>query len=72
MQTEFSLERDTDIEIHKQGAIKLLCKPFATHEKGLPEWVKNSAGAYDRAATPVGERLIVLLLGGDPLWHDHY
>lgn len=44
----FQIQPDTRIEIDEPGAIELLCRPFAKHDKGLPEWVKNAAGAYDR------------------------
>jgi len=60
-ETPFRMQPDRRIEIDEPGAIELLCKPFAKHEKGLPEWVKNAAGAYDRAGAPLDRRVIVLL-----------
>lgn len=57
----FQIQPDTRIEIDEPGAIELLCRPFAKHDKGLPEWVKNAAGAYDRFGAVLGNRVIVLL-----------
>jgi hypothetical protein len=39
---------DANLRVHEEGAIKLICKPFQSHENGMPEWVKNSADAYAR------------------------
>src|SRR5213593_4046495 len=52
---------DDDIRVHEEGAIKLICKAFQSHESGLPEWLKNSADAYAREDAPVDKRVIVLL-----------
>src|SRR2546430_16107949 len=51
---------DDDIRVHEEGAIKLICKAFQSHESGLPEWLKNSADAYARANAPEGKRIIVV------------
>jgi hypothetical protein len=53
---------DEDIKVHTENAIRLICKPFQSHESGLPEWPKNSADEYARTDTPEDERLIVLIM----------
>jgi Bacterial Ig-like domain (group 2) len=52
---------DADVRVHEEGAIKLICKPFQSHENGMPEWVKNSADAYARANTAEAGRVIVII-----------
>ena len=39
-------------KVHRQGVIRQLCRPFLSHENGLPEWVKNSAAAYSASWMP--------------------
>ena len=34
---------------------------FTSWRNGLPEWIKNSSDAYERAAKPIDERVIVLV-----------
>lgn len=53
---------DDDIPVHEEGAINLICKPFQSHENGLPEWIKNAADEYARSNTPLNERVILLIL----------
>ncbi|HUA76016.1 MAG TPA: hypothetical protein VL988_14785 [Solirubrobacteraceae bacterium] len=62
---------DDDLKLHSENAINLICKPFQSHESGLPEWPKNGADEYTRSHAPASERAIVLLLqngrsGGPP------
>jgi Bacterial Ig-like domain (group 2) len=62
---------DDDLKLHSENAINLICKPFQSHESGLPEWPKNAADEYKRSHAPESERVIVLLLqngrsGGPP------
>ncbi|MBZ5566593.1 MAG: Ig-like domain-containing protein [Acidobacteriia bacterium] len=52
---------DADLRVHEEGAIKLICKPFQSHENGMPEWVKNGADAYARENTPESGRVIVII-----------
>jgi hypothetical protein len=52
---------DVDIKVHEEGAIKLICKPFQSHENGIPEWVKNSADEYARRDVGPERRVIVLI-----------
>src|SRR5437899_7716890 len=52
---------DVDIKVHEEGAIKLICKAFQSHESGLPEWLKNSADEYARENAPEDKRAIVVL-----------
>ena len=52
---------DQDIKVHEEGAIKLICKAFQSHETGLPEWLKNSADEYARENAPEDKRAIVVL-----------
>jgi len=58
---DFKYTPDDEIPIHREGAIKQLCRPFLSHENGLPEWVKNSAAAYLRDGRGPGERVVVVL-----------
>jgi hypothetical protein len=53
---------DDDVKLHSDNAINLICKPFQSHEAGLPEWPKNAADEYARTGAPEDERVIVLLL----------
>src|SRR5215211_2305799 len=53
---------DDDLKLHNENAIKLICKPFQSHETGYPEWPKNAADEYARTDAPEEERVIVLLL----------
>lgn len=53
---------DDDLKLHSENAIKLICKPFQSHETGYPEWPKNAADEYARTDAPEEERVIVLLL----------
>ncbi len=52
--------RDPEAKIHEEGAIKLICAAFRSHEAGLPEWIKNSSDAYARIDAPSEERNIVI------------
>lgn len=52
---------DRDLEVHREGAIRLICQSFRSHENGLPEWCKNSSDAYIRENTPQDKRVIVLI-----------
>ncbi len=54
---------DEDIKVHEEGAIRLICKAFQSHESGLPEWLKNSSDAYAREDAPENKRVIVLIFG---------
>jgi len=59
--SDFQYTPDREQKIHKQGAISLICKPFQSHQSGLPEWCKNAADAYGREGAPPEKRVIVLL-----------
>jgi len=52
---------DEDIKVHEEGAIRLICRAFQSHENGLPEWLKNSADAYSREDAPEAKRLIIVI-----------
>jgi hypothetical protein len=52
--------RDPEAKIHEEGAIKLICAAFRSHESGLPEWIKNSSDAYARINAPSDERNILI------------
>jgi len=62
--TVFKYTPDGEIEIHKLGAIRQMCRPFLSHENGLPELVKNSAAAYLRENRPERERVIIVTFSG--------
>jgi hypothetical protein len=53
---------DVDVKVHEEGAIRLICAPFQSHENGLPEWVKNAADEYMRNGRAEDGRIIVLIL----------
>ena len=52
---------EDDIQVHPEGAIRLICKSFQSHEAGLPEWIKNSADEYARHDIPKEQRIIIVL-----------
>lgn len=52
---------DEDVKVHEEGAIRLICKAFQSHEAGLPEWLKNSADEYARQDAPESKRVIVVI-----------
>jgi hypothetical protein len=58
---EFKYTPDEELKVHEEGAIRLLCRAFRSHENGLPEWCKNSSDQYVRQNTPPNKRIIVLL-----------
>jgi hypothetical protein len=54
---------DAHVQVHQEGAIRLLCAQFRSHEDGLPEWLKNSSDQYTRLSSlPPEDHVIVLLL----------
>ncbi|NIW00173.1 hypothetical protein GWN26_14045 [Candidatus Saccharibacteria bacterium] len=57
---KFEYTPDQQIEIHRVGAIRQMCRPFLSHENGLPEWVKNSTAAYLRENWSEDQRIIIL------------
>lgn len=59
--TTFNYTPDAEQKVHAPGAISLLCKPFQSHENGLPEWAKNAADAYGREGLGPDCRVVVLL-----------
>ena len=52
---------DQDIKVHEEGAIRLICRAFQSHENGLPEWLKNSADAYAREDAPEAKRIVMVV-----------
>ena len=52
---------EDDIQVHPEGAIRLICKSFQSHDAGLPEWIKNSADEYARHSLPKEQRMIIVL-----------
>ncbi|MBC8217894.1 MAG: hypothetical protein H8E73_05460 [Planctomycetes bacterium] len=59
--SDFKYTPDKEQKVHKQGAISLICKPYQSHQNGLPEWCKNAADAYGREDAPPERRAIILL-----------
>lgn len=57
----FNYTPDPDLKVHEEGAIRLLCQAFRSHENGLPEWCKNSSDAFIRENFPQDRRVIVLI-----------
>jgi 23S rRNA-/tRNA-specific pseudouridylate synthase len=58
--SSFTYTPDKDTKVHEEGAIKLLCKPFQSHEMGLPEWIKNSSDAYAREDAVKEKRIVIV------------
>lgn len=53
---------DDSVHVHEEGAIRLICAAFRSHEDGLPEWIKNSSDMYTRRdALPSASAIAVLL-----------
>jgi len=52
---------DDDVKVHEEGAIRLICTHYQSHEAGLPEWIKNSADAYAREDAPEPKRSIFVI-----------
>src|ERR1017187_1588980 len=53
---------DESVHVHEEGAIRLICSAFRSHEDGLPEWIKNSSDMYTRRdALPSASVVVVLL-----------
>lgn len=57
----FKYTPDEDVKVHEEGAIRLICKAFQSHENGLPEWLKNSADAYAGEDAPEQKRVILVI-----------
>jgi len=57
---KFNYTPDADLKVHQEGAIKLLCQAFRSHENGLPEWCKNSSDAYVREDAPQERRAVLI------------
>lgn len=59
--SRFIYTPDQDIRVHEEGAIRLICAAFQSHENGLPEWAKNAADEYARQDAPEQRRVIFLI-----------
>src|SRR4051812_5123740 len=59
---QVQFDQDDKVAVHEEGAIKLICRAFTSHESGLPEWLKNSSDMYARRNVAPGESVIVALL----------
>lgn len=56
---------DEAVHVHEEGAIRLICAQFKSHENGLPEWLKNSSDMYLRMdAAPENSVIVVLFADG--------
>jgi hypothetical protein len=53
---------DDSVHVHAEGAIRLICSSFRSHEDGLPEWIKNSSDMYTRVDAPPDARAILVLM----------
>ncbi len=53
---------DDSVHVHEEGAIRLICSQFRSHEEGLPEWIKNSSDMYRRIDASPDESVILVLL----------
>jgi hypothetical protein len=58
---KFNYTPDPDLKVHQEGAIRLLCQSFRSHENGLPEWCKNSSDAYIRENILQDRRVVILV-----------
>ncbi len=62
-----AIERDPELEFHKQGTLNAVTRWMATHDEGVAEWLKNVRRAYQQDRANVGEEhRIALLLLKDP------
>lgn len=59
---QIPFDQDDKVAVHEEGAIKLICKAFTSHEAGLPEWIKNSSDMYARRNTAPEDAVIAVLL----------
>lgn len=66
----FKYTPDVDTKVHEEGAIRLICKPYQSHEKGLPEWIKNSSDVYARQGDDADQRVIVVVIRTGDKRHD--
>lgn len=57
---KFAYTPNSSLKVHEEGAIRLLCRAFRSHENGLPEWCKNSSDQYVRENCHPDQRVIVL------------
>ena len=65
-ETDIRFSPDENVHVHEEGAIRLICAQFRSHEDGLPEWIKNSSDMYRRMdAGPEESVIVVLLRDGD-------
>ena len=53
---------DDSVHVHEEGAIRLICAQFRSHEDGLPEWIKNASDMYRRTDAPPEDSIILVLL----------
>ena len=65
----YSDEKHFDVDPNQ---IVVDARSFASWRQGLPEWIKNSSDAYERAMKPAAERIIFVLFApstliGDPM-----
>lgn len=63
--TQLNYTQDQDVKVHEEEAIRLICRAFQSHESGLPEWVKNSVGAYAREDSSEPRRVIFVIFDGN-------
>lgn len=52
---------DEGVQVHQEGAIRLICASFRSHEAGLPEWLKNASDMYIREDLPPDDSLVLLI-----------
>ncbi|MGH9195555.1 MAG: hypothetical protein ACRD1T_07435, partial [Acidimicrobiia bacterium] len=60
MPLKFSPDQDT--QVRAEGAIKLICAPFQSHDNGLPEWLKNSSDAYLGTEVSPEDKVVLVIL----------
>lgn len=53
---------DDKVQVHAEGAIRLICSAFRSHDDGLPEWIKNGSDMYARKDASPSESVILVLL----------
>ena len=59
-----AIERDPQLEFHKQGTLNAVTRWMATHDQGVAEWLKNVRRAYqqDRANVREEHRVAIVLM----------
>ena len=56
------IERDEEIQFHKEGTLLAVTRWISSHDEGIAEWLKNARSAYNRTSVDDSHRVALLLL----------